>query len=53
MIKPMVQEIRACGSSGMGKQAGDSFVEAVEFELGLESPLGFEMKGFSSEREGR
>lgn len=42
MIKPMVQEINACGSSGKGRQAGDSFMEVVELELGLESPLRFE-----------
>lgn len=40
----MVQEISACGSSAKGRQDGDSFVEAVELELGLESLLGFEKK---------
>lgn len=54
MKKPMVQEISACGSSGKGRQDGDSFVEAVELELGLESLLGFEKKErVSSKRERR
>ena len=53
MIKPMVQEISAYGSSGKGRQDGDSFVEAVELELGLDSPLGFEKKRVFSKGERR
>ena len=51
MIKHTVQEISACGSSGKGEQAGiiqGSFVEEMEFELGLEGPLRFGKEEFPS-----
>lgn len=41
MIKHVVLEISAHGSPGKGKRAGvigHSYVEEVEFELGLEGP---------------